>query len=109
MLQIQMVILLMKIQIYTDGELKTGEDDVGDSDVDEDVIDNLVDVYEDVHIVHIYKDGGLKTGVYTLLAIRGSAAGQTFKSELTKSEPTNKLGLKNNIKHEGYKGWRGRG
>ena len=89
--------------------MKTGEDDVGDSDVDEDVIDNLVDVYEDVHIVHIYKDGGLKTGVYTILAIRGSAAGQTFKSELTKSEPTNKLGLKNNIKHEGYKGWRGRG
>ena len=32
-----MVILLMKIQIwilYTDGELKTGEDDVDDSDVE---------------------------------------------------------------------------
>ena len=72
--------------------------------MDADITDNVVDVDEDRNIVHIYKDGGLKTGVYTILAIRGSAAGETFKSELTKSEPTNKLGLKNNIKHEGYKG-----
>ena len=34
--------------------MKTGGDDVDDSDVNEDAIDNVVDVDEDINIVQLY-------------------------------------------------------
>ena len=39
-----------------------------------------------VKTMKMWVDGELKTGVYKILAIRGCAAGQTFKSELTNSD-----------------------